>query len=224
MADAEPPRPPMLVCRLCRQGIWAVQKFVLVDMGAAHVACLERSAADDLTGVERSRVIRLCWDHPVAACEACHREYRITEMGNDMLTGRYYFCPYCRADLIWSVRQHLADCAAVLQNDPRWQAEVREALRRARETRKTSQQIRDASELTRIESEVLRAKVEDTTEVARQAQQDAERIKRANPAAPTAPGNIRCGYCQALLIETDATSFHAPKQFPMRLLDPATNR
>jgi len=224
MAHEEPPRPPILLCRLCREGIWAVQKFVLVGMGAAHVTCLERSADDDLTGVERSRVIRLCWDHPVAACEACRREYRITEMGNDMLTGRYYFCPYCRADLVWSVRQHIADCAVIHQSNPQWQAEVREALTRARETRKSSQQLRDASELTRIESEVLRDRVQDTTEAARQAKQDAERIKRSDPLATSRTGNIRCAYCQVLLIETEEASFDVPQQFQMRVLDPATNR
>src|SRR5262245_1189614 len=224
MADAEPPRPPMLVCRLCRQGIWAVQKFVLVDMGAAHVACLERSAADDLTGVERSRVIRLCWDHPVAACEACHREYRITEMGNDMLTGRYYFCPYCRADLVWSVRQHIADCAVILQNDARWQAEVRDALTRARETRKASQQLRDASDLARVESEVLRAKAQNMTEAARQAQLDAEHVRRSEPSADSGIRDIRCVHCHALLVQTGATSFHVTKQCQMRLLDPSSNR
>src|SRR5262245_44709238 len=115
----------MFLCRLCHEGIRAGQEFILLGKGAAHSACLERSAADDLTDIERSRVIRLCWDHPVAACEACHREYRITEMGNDMLAGRYYFCPYCRADLVWSVRQHIADCAVIHQSNPQWQAEVR---------------------------------------------------------------------------------------------------
>src|SRR5262245_51024990 len=118
MPDDELSRPALFLCRLCHQGIRASQEYVFVGKGAAHAACLERSAADDLADSERSRVIRLCWDHPVAACEACQREYRITEMGTDMLTGRYYFCPYCRADLVWSVRQHLADCAVILQNDP----------------------------------------------------------------------------------------------------------
>ena len=102
-------------------------------------------------------------------------------MGNDLLTGRYCFCPFCRADLVWSVRQHIVDCAVVSQNDPRWQAEVREALRRARETRKASQQLHDAVELTRIESEVLLSKARQAAEGARQAQQDAERVKRESP-------------------------------------------
>jgi hypothetical protein len=101
MADQQPPRPPTptVVCRLCGQGIWTAQELVLAGLGAAHAACLERSAADDLTHNERSNLIRNCWNHSVARCEACAREYRLVEMGTDLLSGRSYFCPFCRA--IW---------------------------------------------------------------------------------------------------------------------------
>jgi hypothetical protein len=116
MGDASPLRKPTVVCRLCGEGIWSVEELVLAGLGAAHAACMERSAADDLTHVERSHLIRNCWNHPVARCEACAREYRVIEMGTDMLRGRYYFCPFCRVDLVWSapsahrgLRRHLAE-------------------------------------------------------------------------------------------------------------------
>src|SRR5262245_31898104 len=183
MADHQQSRPaaPTVLCRLCGEGIWTVEELVLAGLGAAHATCLERSADDDLTDVERSRLIRNCSDHPVAACEACHREYRITEMGNDMLGGRYYFCPFCRVDLVWSVRKHIVECAVISQNDPRWQAEVREALAHAREVRKVSSQLRDTSELARVTSEELQRRARITAVAARRAAEESERIKRERP-------------------------------------------
>jgi hypothetical protein len=181
MAEEEPSRKcaPAFICRLCRQEIGEADKSVLVGLSAAHATCLERSATDDLTDVERSRLIGLCWDHPVAVCDACSRGYRITGMGSDMVIGRYWLCLSCRADLVWSIRQHIATCAVVRQNDPVWQEDVREVLAKAREMGQS--QLLNASELIMIESEILRSKARQTTDVARLAQKKSRRIKRSGP-------------------------------------------
>src|SRR5262245_20999954 len=183
MADRQRPRgsTPTIRCHECGEGIWTVADLIVEDTGAAHVACLMRRTVAQLTDDERSRVIRNCWDHEVAVCGLCSRKYRLTEMGSDLVRGQYHFCPFCRLDLTWSLRQHIAACAVIRQNDPGWQAEAREALAHAREVRKVSSQLRDVSEVARIESEVLQARARRTSQAARQAQLDAERAKRSEP-------------------------------------------
>ena len=185
MPDYGPPRPPAptLLCYVCGEGIWKATDLTLEDGRTAHIACLEREtgnplALDPLTGDERSRLTRNCWDHEVAVCGLCSRKYRLTEMGSDLTRGQYHFCPFCRVDLTWSIRQHIAACTVIRHNDPRWQTEVREALAHAREARKTSQQLRDAAELARIESELLLTRAREVAEAARQAQEKSEQIKR----------------------------------------------
>ena len=141
-----------------------------------------------LSDDERSRLIRICWDHEVAVCGTCSREYRLNEMGADLFSGQYYLCPFCQVDLVPSIRRHITECAGIRPEDPQWQAGVRETLTCARETRKTGGQLQDASELARVESEVLQARAQETAEAARQAQRDAQRIKREPPA-------FRCSLC-----------------------------
>src|SRR5215510_15114694 len=147
MADRRPPRgsTPTIRCHVCGEGIWKVADLIVEDTGAAHLACLMRRTVSQLTNDERSRLIRNCWDHEVACCPLCSRKYRVNEMGSDLVRSQHHFCPFCRVDLTWSIRQH----------DPRWQAEAREALDHAREVRKVSSHLRDASELARVTSEVF---------------------------------------------------------------------
>jgi len=86
----------------------------------------------------------------------------------------------CRVGLPWSFRQHIAVCAVVRQNYHRWQAPVPETLTHARETREASQQLRDATELTRVESDGHIANAKQAGEGARQAPQESERVKRSD--------------------------------------------
>src|SRR5262245_14286630 len=174
---------PTIRCHECGEGIWTVADLIVEDAGAVHVACLMRRTVSQLTNDEGSRLIRNCWDHEVACCPLCSRKYRVNEMGSDLVRRQYHYCPFCRVDLTWSVRQHIAACAVIRQNDPRWQAEAREALAHAREVRKVSSQLRDASEVARIESDVLQTRARETAEAARQAQQESERVKREPPSA-----------------------------------------
>src|SRR5262245_18985560 len=119
MADNTPPSPPSqtFLCRLCGRSIQTVPEVFVTTLGVTHAACLERSAAV-LTETERGRLIRFCWDHQVSRCATCSRSYRITEMGTDMTGRRYYLSPCCRVELVWSIRQHIADCAVIAKNDP----------------------------------------------------------------------------------------------------------
>ena len=184
MAGYEAPRPPTptVLCRLCGEGIWKVAELVVEDGRAAHVVCLERHAVDPLTGDERTRLICTCCDHEVAFCGVCSRKYRITEMGTDLFTERHNLCPFCRLDLTWSIRQHIASCPVVRQNDPAWQATVRDALAHARETRKASQQLRDTSEVTRVTSEVLLSRTREAAEAAASAtgRRTCQEVRAAN--------------------------------------------
>src|SRR5262245_60850554 len=111
-------------------------------------------------------------------------------MGADLLRDQFSVCPFCRVDLTSSIRQHIAQCAAVQHSDPQWQAATREVLARAHEMRKLSQQLRDASELARVESEVLKARAREAAEVAHRAQKDSRRITRKSPRHP--PVTISC--------------------------------
>ena len=107
--------------------------------------------------------------------------FRPAEMGADLASNYYNLCPTCRVSLAPSIRRHIAECSVILHADPRWQAEVLSALERACAARKTSGQLRDASELTRVESEILRSKVREAAEAARRAKEEAERVKRERP-------------------------------------------
>src|SRR5262245_28431470 len=176
-------RPPMLVCQLCGHTITTIADASVSEAGVAHALCLEGLSVDPLSPDERSRLIRMCWHHEVALCGVCKRRFRPPEMCADLSSGRYNLCPFCRVGLAPSIRHHIAGCAVILHADPKWQAAVRETLERACATRKASGQLRDASELARVESEVLQAKVRAAAEAARQAQQESERIKRAPPPA-----------------------------------------
>jgi hypothetical protein len=141
-------RSKAILCRLCRQAIQTAQQLVLVDSEAAHAVCLERSASY-LSENERSRLVCLCSNHEVARCATCSRTYRISEMDTDVSRRHPHFCPLCRVNLVWSVRQHIANCSTIRQNDPQWQVAVREMLERTRELRKVSGRLSDASQVTR---------------------------------------------------------------------------
>src|SRR5262245_1535491 len=156
--DAIPTSVPIFLCEICEEGIRGASDMVFWGKLVTHPECRPgpREAYEPLTSHESSRLIRRCWDHPVAVCGGCRSEYRITEMGADLISRQHYLCPVCRTDLTWAMRHHIAVCPTIRQRDPEWQAAVRAALARARELRKRSQHLTDTAGLTRIESEVVR--------------------------------------------------------------------
>jgi len=172
---------PHFVCRLCGHLITAIADTSISDAGVAHGLCIDGRSVDPLTPDERSRLIRICWHHEVALCGIGNRMFRPAEMSADLSSGYYNFCPSCRVSLAPSIRRHIAECPVILHADPQWQAAVRDTLERACATRKLSGQLRDASEVTRVESEVLLSKARQAAEGARQAQEDARRVKRSEP-------------------------------------------
>ena len=181
MAERLRNRSPAFICQLCGQAIESLVDATIADAGMAHVLCVDTQQAPPLTPDERSHLIRICWDHEIAVCSVCDRKYRMDQMLADLFRRRYDLCPFCRVDLVPSIRRHIAECAIIRTQDPQWQAEVRETLARATATRKQSGQLRDASELARVESEVLLKKVREAAVAARQAQQESERVKREPP-------------------------------------------
>jgi hypothetical protein len=158
--DAIPTSVPIFLCEICDEGIRGASDMVLWGKLVTHPECMPgpREAYEPLTSHESSRLIRRCWDHPVAVCGGCRSEYRITEMGADLISGQHYLCPVCRMDLTWAMRHHIAVCPTIRQRDPQWQAAVRAALAHTRELRKRSQHLTNTAGLTRIESEVVRRK------------------------------------------------------------------
>src|SRR5262245_24638427 len=105
------------------------QDLVITGLSAAHKGCLAHEADAALTPDEHTRLIRFCFDHAVAACQSCRRQYRLTELSTDAKADRRIpRCPSCRRGLGGSLREHLAACFVVRVGDPRWQAAFREAL------------------------------------------------------------------------------------------------
>jgi hypothetical protein len=178
-----PRKPPMFLCQVCGEGIRHAENVVVHDALIAHKECLEGSspAVHPLSADERARLIRHCYRHQVAVCGQCGRDYGVMELGADILSNRCNLCPFCRIDLTWSIRQHIAVCGVVRVADPQWQVEAGETLARARDLTKAGQQLRDTTALTRVESEVLRAQARQIADAARQAKDDSRRIKRSEP-------------------------------------------
>ena len=154
----------MFVCQVCGDGVGNVQTAIVRGWLVVHKACLidPSAALTPLTGGDRARLIRACFQHSVATCGECDRDYLITELGRDLLGRRHNLCPFCRSDLTASIRLHIAACAVVRVTDPEWQAEAKETLARARELRKATEQLGTRNELARIESEITRARARQT--------------------------------------------------------------
>ena len=66
-----------------------------------------------LTDTER-RVLEVhCFDHAVATCADCQRDYKLTELGIDVIGRRYYFCPACHFPLLTELRLHILTCPTI---------------------------------------------------------------------------------------------------------------
>jgi hypothetical protein len=77
-----------------------------------------------LTPEERADLLRVCSDHAIASCPSCQRTYRFNELGSDFLgRRRWTLCPRCRQDLTASLKTHLRECHAAVQQQtagPPW--------------------------------------------------------------------------------------------------------
>src|SRR5262245_55814749 len=128
MAYPERPRnrPTVFICQLCGKAIESLVDAIIADSRMAHVLCVDTLQAPQLTPDERSHLIRICWDHAIALCPVCDRKYRVDQMVADLFRRRYDLCPLCRVDLVPSIRRHIAECATIRVQDPRWQADAQE--------------------------------------------------------------------------------------------------
>lgn len=104
--------------------------------------------AEPLAAEERSLLIGC--DHAVARCDACRLHHRLFELYADR------FCARCRVDLTVAVRRHLRECPEiVIRRSEAVGATMHVAL-------KENHRIRDAADVTRIESEALRQEAQRT--------------------------------------------------------------
>ena len=108
-----------------------------------------------LSEVERRVLALHCFDHAVAACETCVRDYAFTDLGVDVLGRRYYFCPSCRFDLIDQLRRHILGCLAITRA-------LDERITRSLEAIKETQRLVTGSAILAAESRELAKRVLDT--------------------------------------------------------------
>src|SRR5206468_2679130 len=108
-----------------------------------------------LSEVERRVLALHCFDHAVATCEACVRDYAFTDLGVDVLGRRYYFCPSCRFDLIDQLRRHILGCLAITRA-------LDERITRSLEAIKETQRLVTGSAILAAESRELAKRVLDT--------------------------------------------------------------
>src|SRR5215470_7253676 len=108
-----------------------------------------------LSDAERRVLIIHCFDHAVARCEDCRRDYRFTELGVEVLGRRYYFCPLCRLDFLERLRVHIIGCPDIA-------AALHERIERSRELKKKSEMLVLSSTVLAAESEARARRVLET--------------------------------------------------------------
>ena len=107
-----------------------------------------------LTPEERRIVFQYCWEHPVAACPRCGGAFKLHELGTEPFgpSWRSDLCPSCRIPLTAAVRGHIAACSVLLVQAAEFKERAQAARREAQELQKTSQQLRDRSEVLSAEA------------------------------------------------------------------------
>jgi|SRR5215813_7264841 len=93
-----------------------------------------------------------CFDHAVARCDDCQRDYKLTELGVDVIGRRYYFCPVCRLNLVDDLRAHILGCPGIA-------AVLHERVERSRQLVKQSDSLILSSAVLAAESEGLAQRV-----------------------------------------------------------------
>src|SRR5262249_8390784 len=105
-----------------------------------------------LTDVERRVLFVYCFDHTVASCADCRRDYKFDQLGIDIIGHRSYFCPVCRRGLVDEVRLHIVGCPGIA-------AALHEHVERSRELKKESDRLVLSSAILAAESEALAKRV-----------------------------------------------------------------
>ena len=123
----------------------------IIESSEGHLSHLDCARAQGLTREERSLSFVYCSDHIVAKCLPCGLEFRMLELGADVLRGRTNLCPQCRQDLTENVRAHLFSCVTLPSEIRQRTQDVRDA---AQSLIKQSQQAVDRSDVLIREAEV----------------------------------------------------------------------
>jgi len=134
-------------CPRCQQSITVGDTLTFDGNSILHLDCRRPR---DLSREERALLFMYCFDHAVAACTACAKTYRQTELGSDMIGNRSHLCPTCREDLTETMRQHLYGCGKLPDNVS---ARAREAREAAQRLIKASQQAIDRADVLMREAE-----------------------------------------------------------------------
>jgi hypothetical protein len=116
----------------------------------AHIDC---HRPHGLTEDERALLFRYCRDHIVAECAACNRSFQQQELASDVIAGRSYLCPSCRADLTELVRAHLYGCTMLPEAVRVRARQVREVTRHLI---KQAHQLADRADVLLREREAMR--------------------------------------------------------------------
>lgn len=93
-----------------------------------------------------------CFDHAVARCEDCRRDYKFTELGIEIRGRRYYFCPSCRLDLVDQLRMHVLHCQGIA-------SALEERIQRSQQLMKETDRLRTAAAILAAESHALAERV-----------------------------------------------------------------
>jgi len=138
-------------CPRCSRAISPGDTILFGTRVLSHLDCQQPRL---LSAEERALLFTYCRDHPVGKCIACAGDFKLAELGLDVLGFLRYLCPRCRRDLTDSVRTHLYGCA-MLPAEVRGMAQaVREA---ARTLVKETRLLRDASDVLLREAEATLA-------------------------------------------------------------------
>jgi hypothetical protein len=140
--------------------------------GVVHVDCQRPRS---LTPEEHIFLYVYCWDHAVAECVVCAREFHQEDLGSDPFGSRAFECPQCRTDLTEIVRAHLITCAGLPEQLRRRVQLVRESAQRLV---KQAQQLSDRSDVLMREAEAAQHELDETRERARR---ERERRARCEP-------------------------------------------
>lgn len=115
-----------------------------------------REEVGDMLSDSEVRVLAVhCFDHAVARCDDCQRDYKITELGVEVLGRRYYFCAVCRLDFVDDLRLHILGCPVIAKA-------LHERIERSRQLMKQSDGLVLSSAVLAAESLALCQRVFDT--------------------------------------------------------------
>jgi len=124
-----------------------------------------------LTDAERRVLEGHCFDHVVATCQVCKRDYKFAELGVDIIGRRYHFCPGCHFPLLSEVRWHILTCGVIAKA-------LDERIERSLRVVKESDRLTTQSAILAAESQELSRRLLDTRRQSRHAASPSTLVER----------------------------------------------